>query len=704
MSSRQPKHHTGNVPPETGELVGRERELARLQSQMERSRVVTLTGPGGVGKTRLALHAARRLRSAFPDGVWWIELSGLRDGALLAHTIAEALPLADQSARPMTGVLGDYLSERRLLLVLDTCEHLTDACAFTLGLLLRASPGTRVLTTSRRPLGMAEEDTLVMEPLPVPDEHPSVVEADAMVLLAERAAEAVPGFAVTPDNRADLAQLCRRLEGLPLAIELAAPRLRDMSPTDLAARLEDRFAVLGDTGGPVHDADPPWHQALRTAIGWSHQLCTPAERLLWARLSVFAGTFDAESARLVCSDAHLTGEDVERLLPGLVRNSLVTWVPTAAGERYRMLDTIREYGEGWLRRLGEDAEFHRRHRDRYLALAREGNAAWLGPDQFSWYDRVHAEAGNLRVALDFTLAQADGGPTALEFAGDLYFLWYACGLARDGRHYLERALSAHPAPGPERVTALFALGLVLTELGDVAVLQERSAQLTAAASHYGATEADLATCVAICAAALRGDPLAVLSLADAHLAEHQHDDRFTVAGLTALAVGSHARIAMGRSEEALGVLDELRAVCDKAGERWMRAWGDSLRSQAELALGRFPDARRSARASLEVKQRMHDSFGIGMCMEALAQAAVAVGEGDHAAYLLGVAQQHWDTLGRPQIGIPTWVAAHEECERQVREALGELAYGIAFDAGCAAEADTGVALALSGTGEEDAPE
>ncbi|MEU6112945.1 AAA family ATPase, partial [Streptomyces sp. NPDC047117] len=325
----------GNLTEPRTEMVDRRAEAAEIGRMFEGApgaapaRLVTLTGVGGVGKTRVAVDAAAALQSRFRDGVWLVELSPLREGALLAHVIAEALPLADQTTRPMIDVVAEYLAERDLLLVLDTCEHLTDACAFAAEVLLRAAPGLRILATSRRTLDVVGERVLTVEPLPVPEaDDARAGTADAVVLLTLRATEAVPGFTVTDADRAELVRLCRRLDGLPLAIELAAARLRDLPVRELTARLEDRFAVLGDTDDVATDAEPPWHQALRTAIGWSHQLCTPAERLLWARLSVFAGSFDAETARQVCADAHLPARQIPAVLGTLREKSILIWQPT----------------------------------------------------------------------------------------------------------------------------------------------------------------------------------------------------------------------------------------------------------------------------------------------------------------------------------------------------------------------------------------
>ncbi|MER7395480.1 regulator [Streptomyces sp. NPDC000151] len=703
------ERRVGNLTrPRTG-TVDRRAEVAEIRRLFEGSsregptRLVTLTGVGGVGKTRVALNAAAALQPGFRDGAWLVELSPLRQGELLAHTIAEALPLADQTTRPMIDVLTEYLADRELLLVLDTCEHLTDACALAAEALLRAAPGLRILATSRRTLNVTGERVLTVEPLPVPEaDDASAGRADAVLLLTMRATEAVPGFTVTDADRAELVRLARRLDGLPLAIELAAARLRDLPVRELTARLDDRFAVLGDTDDAARDAEPPWHQALRTAIGWSHELCTPAERLLWARLSAFAGSFDADTARQVCADDHLPAQQIPAVLGTLTEKSILIWQPTGGGERYRMLDTIREYGAHWLRGLGEDDTLRRRHRDHYLRLARRGDAAWIGPDQFAWFDRMTAEHDNIRAALEYSLTEAEGhteghtpGHTALELTGSLWFFWHGCGFLKEGRHYLDRALAADPAPSRARAKALHACGQLLCFLGDLPALEERAAESAALAAHFGDSERMYATATELRVASLRGDLTQGVSLAEAQLATDWREKPLTYLPLAALTLGTHALVTAGRFEEAVAWLDELSAACDRNGERCMRAWGDLVRSWAELARGRFPAAREHARAALLVKHRLRDGVGSSLALESLARAAVAMVQSRDAAWLLGLASQLWDTLGRPQAGVATMMAARQTCEKQTRAALGDHAYQRAFDAGYATDLDTGIAHALS---------
>ncbi|MFI7012988.1 ATP-binding protein [Streptomyces sp. NPDC050164] len=293
------------LPVETTSFVDRRGELTQGRELLARARLVTLTGPGGVGKTRLAARIAARVQRAFPDGVRFVHLSGLHDPALVPLAAADALGLHDHSAQPPLDALVEQVRERRLLLVVDNCEHLAGACAQLAAALLHDTEGVRILATSRHRLGLTEEHLLEVRPLPVPDPDGDLSAAEgypALTLFADRAAAVVPGFRLTPDNRASVARLCRRLDGLPLAIELAAVRMRVLDVDQLLDRLDDRYRFL-TTGSP---AALPRHQTLRAAVAWSHDLCTASEQAVWARLSVLAGGFDLETAEALCADD--TGE------------------------------------------------------------------------------------------------------------------------------------------------------------------------------------------------------------------------------------------------------------------------------------------------------------------------------------------------------------------------------------------------------------
>ncbi|GGY90757.1 hypothetical protein GCM10010365_06450 [Streptomyces poonensis] len=690
------RERRGNLAEERDRLVGRRAELAQVARLVRRTRLVTVTGVGGVGKTRLVRRVADELQPDFTDGAWWVELSPLSDGSALPYAIAEALPLQDQTTRPMLEVVAEYLAGRETLLVWDTCEHLVEDCREAAATLLTVAPGLRILATSRRPLNLATEELLTLDPLPVPETDEDDT-ADAVLLLADRAAEAVPGFAVTGANRDEAVRLCRRLEGLPLALELAAARLRELSVAELNQRLDDRYAVLGDTDGPDYDADPPWHQALRTAIGWSHELCTPHERLAWARLSVFAGSFDTETASRVLADERLPGAKVPGLLAALVDKSILTWVPTAAGERYRMLDTIREYGAHWLRGLGEEHQLRCRHRDSYLALAHQADAAWTGPEQIAWYDRMSAEHANLRAALELCLAEQDG-PAAQELSGALWFLWFACGFAKEGHHYLDRALALDPAPGLIRAQAVWARGVAALAQGETETsLRLATAFRAAVAGDTDETTAFAAAYLEGSSLALRGRQAQAAEVLDAVPHTRPAGGRYDAAWFLLRAGRAFVHVSLGQLADALAVADELCAECARRGEVHARAYGDYVRALASLGLERAEEATAHARTALDGKLRLHDSTGIALAVDVLASASAAAGHAEQAARLLGIAEQVWHALGTPQMGAPELVAAREACEKQARAALSDRAYDTAYRTGYDTDLDTGIAYALGGS-------
>ncbi|MFC6542475.1 ATP-binding protein [Nonomuraea salmonea] len=413
---------------------------------------------------------------------------------------------------------------------------------------------------------------------------------------------------------------------------------------------------------------------------------------------MFAGSFDDRAVIEVCADRLLPADAIPGLLAGLVDKSILIWAPTGGGERYRMLDTIREYGAGWLRALGEQDELRRRHRDHYLAMARQGDAAWFGPDQVSWNDRTTAEHENLRIALDFSLS-APGDHGALELAAALWFFWYPCGFLREGQHYLERALELDTEASAVRSRALWVCALTLIVQGDADAGMAWATECAGVAEELGDAPAALAAQAMVMAAAtIRGDLPLALALADSLVAVHRPEQGLDLPTMLARLGQCHVHTAQGRIEDAIRALEELCAECDEHGERWMRAYADLFRAQAELALGRYEPAQRYARASLELKHRLHDSIGIALALDVLACAAAASGQGEPAARLLGLAQQVWDTIGRAQIGIHEWVEARTRCERQARAAIGDQAYGTAFRTGYDTGLDTGIVQAIdSGT-------
>ncbi|MFJ5548802.1 ATP-binding protein [Streptomyces sp. NPDC093225] len=674
----------GNLPPETASFVGRDEELGLLKALLRESRLVTLTGVGGVGKSRLALRAARAAaRTDHPDGAWWIELSPLRDPALLSATVAHALGLGELSGRSLDESLCEWCAERDVLLVLDTCEHLVESCRHLVGELLQAAPGLTVLVTSRQPLGCYGETVREVRPLPVGD-----ADSDAVVLFRERALAATPQLAAAfadPGRAATAVEVCRRLDGLPLALELAGARLDLLTLEQVAARLETRFEVLAD---PRAAGRPPRHRTLRTAIGWSHELCEPLERLLWARLSVFAGDFDLAAARAVCAGGPLPAARVERVLAGLAGKSVVRRTVEGARERYRMLDTIREYGRQWLGELGEEAVVADRHAHWYAALARQADAGWLGPEQLDWYRRTSADHMELRTALEHLLGSDPR--TALEMAGNLWFFWFCCGHLSEGRGFLERALAAVPADDPAHRQGVWALGLTALLQGDLTTSLARGEQCVRAAEGSADPETRLrATYLVGVSVLMPGDAVRALALTDGRARSAHAGRPYGLGRLLCQLVAAYALSDQGRYEEATAEAAELRDACAAIGDYWLRAYADYVLAVAALGLGRPGEAARHVRAMLSGKRLLHDSFGIALGLDLLGAAVAAQGDGELAARLLGTGHAWWRTVGRPQMGSPSLLALRDAGERQARAAIGDEAYEKAFHGGAESRPQVG---------------
>ncbi len=668
----------GNLPVTVTRFVGRRRELAEVRRLIAQSRLVTLTGVGGVGKTRLATEAAARLGSAFPGGTWMADLSAVVDGGQAAQAVVNALGVVDRSTQPATDKIIGHFAGAVALLVLDNCEHLDDACAVLVDRLLSQTSGVRVLATSLRPLGLTGEHLLPVPPLSVPDPADPAGLAggpvsrfdlsrfDAVTLLADRTAALRPGFAVTDANAAAVARVCAQLDGLPLAIELAASRLRTLSPEQLADRLERRFAVL-TRGSPVAQ---PRQQTLRALFDWSYSLCSAPERLLWARLSVFAGTFDLEAAEAVCAGPGLPSGAILDQLDRLVAQSIVLAEPHGAQMRFRLLETIRQYGRERLAETGEEQAMRWRHRDFYLGLARAQAAEWFGPRQEAGLARLRAEHANLRAALEASVADPAGPGTALAFMTALRCHWYADGYLAEGRTWLDHALSlpAGPAAVQHRVHALWVAAWVSLLQGDVSALSR------------------LDECDALAA-----------SLGDQRAAGFSRSLRGT------------AELFAGRIEPAIALFEEALASFGRIGENEGSGWarfqlaislahhGESARAQAvgrkailaseahgerlcrsytlwvlgfDTWLQGGPDAADLARSALAIQRGFNDPVGVALIIELLAWIAASGGEARRAAARLATAESVWALIGTTIAAFGPALGTHRAaCEARVRAAL-----------------------------------
>lgn len=674
----------GNLPSPLDRFVGRRTETAHLRERVSGSRLVTVTGTGGIGKTRLALHCAARMQNRFCNGVWLAELSELRDGALLDHALVEALDLADTRGHSPRSVLLRHLARRELLIVLDGFEQLAGETAELADLLLRRSPGLRILAAGRRPLEITGEQLLPLGPMPPPE---------AADLFSDRAAAVLPGFTARGPRRDAVTDLCRRLDGIPLALELAAGRLRALSVDQLAHRLDDRFGLLTSNGHqPVAR-----HRTLRTAIGWSHELCTPQERLLWARLSVFDGDFDLEAAEYLCAGGDLRAAEVLPVLAELVAQSVVVRTDREGADgqaRYHLLGTVREYGAGWLEGLGETERLRRRHRDWYLGLATWCELDWFSPRQAEVVARVEQELPNLRLALEYSLESPEEAHIGQYLAGTLWFYWLGCGRLAEGRQWLERALSLEGDQPEARAKALWVSGLAAVVHGDAAgalgVLHEC---LQLAEAHGDDTALAYATQTLGALAVADGDTALGKGLLGEAL------ERFRALGeLNTLVIVAQLQLAMAHAFEgdlagAAELGEEAREISADSGERWALSYTLYVLAHVRLARGEPARARALSVAGLTVKRELGDVLGMVLALEQLAALTVAQ-QPERAAELLGAAQAGWQSLGTrhyseasgagPVTDVPVgagWCGAWRaggSCRRRALDALGEAAYEAAW--------------------------
>lgn len=461
-----PEH---NLPLALSSFVGREREQAEVKKLLGEQRLLTLTGPGGCGKTRLALEVASEATESFEDGAWWVELASLSDPDLVPQVVASTLGVREVPVRPLNELLVKHLGPKKTLLVLDNCEHLIDACAALADALLCSCPNLRILATSREALGLVGEKAWPVPSLSLPDGSrrlPPVEELmdyEAVRLFSERA-EAVSGFVLTEQNAPVVARVCRKLDGMPLAIELAAARVKVLSVEQIAGRLDDCFRLLVVGSRTAL----PRQRTLRAAIDWSHELLSEEEKILFRRLAVFTGGFALEAAEQVCAGEGIERDDVLDLLSRLVDKSLVVVRKRGGEVRYRLLETVRQYGQGNLDESTEEAAaIKRRHALFFLKLAEEAEPALLGPRQDTWMGRLETEHHNLRAALGW-FGKCGEAERGLRLAGALRRFWWSRASYTEGRAWLEEflELAGGSERTAERAKALHALGVLIHRNAD----------------------------------------------------------------------------------------------------------------------------------------------------------------------------------------------------------------------------------------------
>lgn len=476
-----------NLPSQLSSFIGRERERAEAKRLLDRTRLLTLTGTGGCGKTRLAVQVAEDLVPAYKNGAWFVDLSSVGDLALVPQTISSVFNLPQAPDTPLIQTLCEYFRTKTLLLVLDNCEHLVNACAQSCDTLLRASPNLRILATSREPLNIAGETCFRVPSLTTPEGErlPSaetLLQYESIQLFIARAAAADPGVALTDSNARAVAQICQRLDGMPLAIELAAARVRAFSLEQLAARLDDRFRLL--VGGSR--AALPRQQALRATMDWSYELLSASEQVLFHRLSAFSGGWTLEAAETVASGDGVDGISFLGLHAQLVDKSLVLPEERGGTTRYRLLETVRQYARDRLLETGDDETLRNRHLDCFLSLAEEIEPKLRGPAQLEWLDRLDAEHDNLRAALEWSLGDARI-EKGMRLASALRPFWVMRGYWSEGRQRAESLLS-QPQSAPRtlaRANALLAAAATAYSLGDLGTSRQYLEESIAIAREHG---------------------------------------------------------------------------------------------------------------------------------------------------------------------------------------------------------------------------
>jgi len=643
-----------NLPVQLTTFVGREQELEDVRALLKANRLLTLTGIGGVGKTRLALALADSVVDLFRDGVWWVDLAPLADPSLTGQAVASAIGLRDQSTRPIVQALADAVRTKATLIVLDTCEHLVAACAEIVGAMLGNAPGVHFLATSTEPLGVPGEVIWQVPPLSVPpavDEDARADGGDVIRqsasgrLFLERAAAALPTFRLTTSNAAAVARLCQALDGIPLALELAAARLKMLSVEQLVERLDDRFRLL--TGGGRSAL--PRHRTLRAVLDWSHGLLSESERALFRRLSLFVGGFTLESAEAVCSIEPLAPGQVLEVLSELVDKSMVLVSradPTRV--RYGMLETVGHYARERLIESEEADRIRQAYTRQYIDLLDQaGDRLLRGPDQEQWFSIIDQEYDNLRSLLSYAESAGDA-ETLARITGRLWPFWWTHGYIAEGRRWLVSAISRR-----EVLTSRLQAG-ILHAAGRLMILQGDFTQAAVV------LEENLAVVRRLDDRPAEADALSSLGMVFSHLQDYDRaeriwhealeayqaqDDRWGVAralnnlGDLLIYRGDFAG-AVGRLERSVALFRELNSTL-----------GESIGlinlGRAALQLKQAEQAGDLFRQSLRLKQALADKEGIAWNLEGLAGVAGEQGSPERAARLFGAAEALRHSIGIP---------------------------------------------------------
>jgi non-specific serine/threonine protein kinase len=661
-------------------------------------RLLTLTGGPGVGKTRLASHAAAELVDAFRDGVWLVRLSPLEDDEFVTQRVAETVGVPAGAARAPRTILAEFLKTKDMLLVLDNCEHVVRACRDLVNELLPAAAGVRILATSRQPLRANGEWLFDVPPLSVPEgEQPlsggQTAGNEAVRLFAERAATARPGFTVDDGSRDTIVRLCQRLGGIPLVIELAAVQVRVMPPERILTRLEDHYLQAVSEGAR---AALPRLETLQTSIDWSFELCSEREQRVWERASVFRGGFDLDAARRVCFGAGADHDKVLGLIAGLANKSVLTRSLIGETGRYGMLEPLRAYGMQRLQASSEARGVRMRHRDHFAGLARQTEQRLLSPGELQVYMALSRDHANLRAALEFSFCESGEARTGLEIATSLLHYWILSGRHREGRFWLDRALAAVPEPSPARAKALLVNAWLACLQDDPEAVRPLIARGHQLARQQGDTAAiAYATDVSGLEALFFGDMRDGMRLfQDALVRMRDIDDRIGVwAALEQLMLTA---ACMGDADRARAFGEQYVDIADACGGALSKPGSLGVHGFAEWLVGDRQRAARLVRESLTIlPSPAAQPWEVAHFLEVLAWDAAVRGEEVRAARLLGSANTRWRFMATPLSRLPTVATEHAHWMHHVHVTLGERQFHALFAEGAALTIDRAITYALA---------
>jgi len=684
------------LPLQLTSFVGWTHEIGEVKQLLMTNRLLTLTGPGGAGKTRLSLEVAHAVLEDFKDGVWLVELATLTDHQFVVQEVIVALGLREASGRSKLETLTEYLQNKNLLLVLDNCEHLILACAELAEQLLRVCPGVWILATSREALGINGETAWQIRPLSLPDLNPSrtiesLSQSEAVQLFVVRAQAVQPAYHITRADAEAIAQVCYQLNGIPLAIELAAARVKVLSVPQIAARLDNSLQLL--TGGSR--TSNRRHQTLQAAIDWSHDLLTESEQRLFRRLAVFVNGFTLDAAEAVASDKDeqivILPNDMLDLLSSLVDKSLLT-VIHGTQARYVMLETIRQYAKDKLFDSGELGQIRTHHLAYYLQLAEQSEPHLRSAEQLIWFGRLEIEHGNLRAALRWAL-ESEAIEAGLQLAAALSYFWYRGGYLSEGSEWLERMLSINTGTESVRAKAILNAGDLAFVMGNYQQSMALSEQSLAMGRRIGDNRAIAGSLALIGRTShWQGDrDRAATLLHDGLILFRELGDEWNVAQI--LIYLGDLRLRQGDYDGANACLEDGLTLVKKLGDKWVIAFAFGVLGEISRLQGDYQKAVAHFKQALTIYQELNNTVEIPFTLEALANTTAQQGQAERATHLWGAAEALREVVHAP---LPSsYHADYAPFLQMAHTALGEEAFTTTWSDGRALTLEQAISLARS---------